>query len=168
VPTIVTTPAAADANAYIDVADADAFAETDIGPMATAWRESADTLEKERALIAATRDVDRMIGRVVEPYDWETPQSLLFPRAEDVDDAGDPLVPSGIKFAAYKQAIFLLENSGAIDRAKGYRARGFTNFAEPNVSGQLATDSSWQYAPELPELVTEYREGSTVGWIVTT
>jgi hypothetical protein len=166
-PALVTTPAASTANAYIDLTEADTFAEAEIGPFAKKWRESDDIEEKTRAILSATRDIERFIGRTVALYDPTTPQALMFPRIED-QLAGTPYVPSVVKRATFVQALFLFTNATTIDNARSQRARGLSNFSEPNVSGSLATDSSWQFSPDLDSLLVEYREGAVVGWIVPT
>ena len=169
VPTLVTTPASSTANAYIDLAAANAYAEADIGPLAQKWRESSDEEEKSRAILRATRDIDRFVGRVVALYDPDTPQPLMFPRNVDVNASGAAYIAEGVRRATYLQAIYLFGNAKQIDEAKTQRARGLTNFAEPNVSGSLATDPSFgQFSPDLDSALVELREGSVVGWIIPT
>lgn len=78
--------AGADSNCYLSLADADAhFAE---GIREEAWEKLPDS-DRERALIAATRQIERLRLRGSKS-DPSTPQALHFPRAGDyehVDEA---------------------------------------------------------------------------------
>lgn len=162
---VVTTPASATANSYLSIDEADTFADTDIGTYAEAWRASGDADQKARALIRATRDIDRYVGRVAASY--VVGQALVFPRNLDLVDEV-PIIPTGLKHATYLQAVYLFSEAETIDKASTQRARGLSSFAEPNVSGSLVTDGSYLLAPTVDAALLEYREGSVVGWIRTT
>lgn len=164
------TPAGAASDSYLTVAAADAFAAADLGRHATAWA-AASTDQKERALKRATRDLDSHIGTVFAQFDPDTPQALLFPRSRDTDTNGNPVIPVVLKKATYEQAIFVLAAADVLDDAGTRRARGLSNFAEPNVSGQHADDPG--YGTIAPRALRTIRAGSLdesslVGWIETT
>ena len=166
-PAVDTTPAGADANAYIEVADIDTLAGADVGRYATHWA-TLDADHKERAVIRATRDVDAYVG-YLDPQ--HTPgQALLFPRWYDVDDTGAPAIPATVVQATYEQAIYVAKVGDIIDDDGTRRARGLSNFSEQNVSGALAADSHLgQYAPRMRRILDGpgiARGGAVVGTIV--
>jgi DnaT-like ssDNA binding protein len=160
------TPAGAASDSYLTVAAADAYAAADLGRNREAWA-AADTDTKERALKRATRDLSRVAGYTGPRY--SELQALIFPRLEDFDLAGDPIIPVTLEHATYEQAAFLIRNADVIDDAASRRARGLANFAEPDVSGQLAADPEYgSIAPRALELVVEFTQRSSIGWISTT
>lgn len=160
------TPAGSASDSYLTVADADALSAADLGRFAVEWA-SATVDVKERALRRATRDLDRATG--YQPDRYAVDQSLAFPRIEDVDDAGTPIIPSDLRLATYEQAKYLLRTADQIDDAAARRARGMVNFTEPNVSGQISDDPGFgRLAPAAAEYLGSFTQRSTVGWIVTT
>jgi hypothetical protein len=166
-PALDTTPAGADANAYLDVAAADALAAADVGRYATAWAD-ADTTAKERAILRATRDVDAYVGYTDFPYAAD--QALLFPRWSDHDDDGLAVLPDVIVRATYEQAIYVQRVGDLIDDDATRRARGLSNFSEQNVSGALTVEPHLgQYAPRMRRLLDGpaiQRGGAVIGTIV--
>lgn len=166
---LVTTPAGASANAYIDVATADAFALADIGRYAAKWNDAATTVErKEAAIQRATRDIDRYVGEQPYPYAAGV-QALRFPRLQDVDLLGAPALPDAVIMACYEQAIYLLYAAELVDDAATRRARGLANFTEPNVSGQLEESPRWsQYSPRMRDLLDQVNAGAISGRIIRT
>lgn len=160
------TPAGAASDSYLTVAAADTLAAADLGRFATGWS-AATTDQKERALKRATRDIDAVAGYVGDRY--STLQALLFPRSEDVNTAGSPIIPRGVERACYEQAIFILDVSTVVDDAAARRARGITSGAEPDVSYQLADDPmAGQLSPRAWQYLRPETSRSTIGWIATT
>lgn len=164
-----TTPAGADANAYISEADATAKAGADVGRYALAWL-ALTAPEREKAILRATRDVEAYVGYLDPPYDNTTPQALLFPRWFDQDGAGDAVIPKAVEQATYEQAVYVAKVADLIDDSASRRARGLANFSEQNVSGQLATEPYYgQYAPRMRRLLDGpgiERGGAVMGTIV--
>lgn len=164
------TPAGAAADSYIDVATADALAANDLGGFVGTWT-AADTDTKERALKKATRMIDAyVIGD--EFIALTETQSLLFPRVQDTDDAGVAIIPKRLALATYEQAKHLIANADLLEAAASRRARGLTNFSEPNVSGSISENADLgRMAPEVIDYLAGYAPGAggaIVGWIETT
>lgn len=161
------TPGGASANSYLTVAEADTFAQSDLGLMAREWLSATDDT-KEAALIRATDEVDEEVGRVVASS--TRTQALLFPRYVDRTDAGSFYLPPRLKRATYLQAAFLLKAADTLDGAAQMRARGLSNFANPDgVSGQLSGDASFgRMHPRVRVLLGEFTEGSVIGIIIPT
>lgn len=136
--TLIATPAAADANSYLAVAEADALAEVTLGAEATGWLDAEDVDTKERALITATRDVNAYLR---SGFDRHTDtQALRFPRSTDLDADGEPVIPTDIVHATFYQAIYLLKNHAVMAQANTRRARGLQSASEPNLSYSEDTD----------------------------
>jgi hypothetical protein len=161
------TIAGASANAYLTVAEADVFAASDIGKFATDWL-SATVDTKEAALVRATDEIDGEVGRVV--YRATAEQALLFPRAEDRTTLGAWLLPVRLRRAVYLQAAFLVANANVLDQAASFRARGLSNFSNPDgTGGQVADDPGFgALHPRVRTLLVEYAEGATIGIIIPT
>lgn len=162
------TLAGAAANSYITVAEADAEASADIGRNAEAWN-SATVEAKEAALIRATEDIDYTVGRVSATY--SPTQRLLFPRSIDlIYGTSTPVLPGRIKSATYLQAAHLLKNAKVIDDAASFRARGLSNFSNPDgTGGTVASDPRiGRLHPRVEFLLDEFAQGSVIGTIVTT
>lgn len=163
------TVGGASADSYIDVATADAFAASDLGTFATDWA-AATTDVKERALKKATRQIDSFIVGT-ELVRWDNDQALLFPRSEDVL-VSTPFIPTKLKIAVYEQAKYLLSNADLLDAAAMRRARGLTQFSEPNVSGSLSEDADFgRLSREAVDLLAGFapeNAGSYVAWIEST
>lgn len=160
------TVAGASANSYLTIAAADALASSELGRDMKAWA-AATTDEKEAALIRATDEIDADIGRVAYPA--TTTQALLFPRRTDVVSSSYVL-PTRLQRAVILQAAFLLRNADTLDDAVAFRARGLSNFSNPDgTSGQVADDPSFgRMHPRAKALLTEFAEGSVIGIIVPT
>lgn len=159
------TPGGSASDSYLSLADALAYATSDLGLYADGWQ-AADNATREKALRRATRDIDRYVGSTVEPY--ADGQKLAFPRWEDVDATGLPIIVPRLQEATYQQAAYVLHNSEVIDQASTRRARGLTNFTEPNVSGQVADSATYgKLAPEVEALLTGegFEGGAIVGFI---
>lgn len=156
------------ATSYLTVAAADLLASSDLGRDAKTWL-AATTDEKVAALIRATDEIDSEIGRVVNPA--TATQALLFPRADDLAlDGVTRILPIRLQRAVYLQAAFLLRNANVLDDAASFRARGLTNFSNPDgTSGQVADDPGFgRLHPRARALLTEFAEGSVIGIIVPT
>ena len=162
------TPGGAAADAYVSVAVADAYAAADLGRYATAWA-AADNDTKERALKRAARDIDGAVGSSIDR--WDADQALAFPRLLDTDGDGLPIIPRIVERAAIEQAMYVLVNADVLDDAATRRARGMSNWSEPNVSGSLADDpNEGRLSPNAQRLLSgvEYGGGAVIGWIETT
>jgi hypothetical protein len=164
------TVAGAAANSYLSVADADAFAASDVGPARDKWL-TATLDEKERALIRATADIDGFVARVAHPFVVNPPyQALLFPRAEDVL-SGVAYITRAVQMGTYVQAAFL-NNEGArlLEDSAKFRARGLSNFSNPDgTGGSVATNADdGVIHPRVARLLGEYTGGAIIGTIVTT
>lgn len=154
------------ANSYVTVAEADAFATTDLGRNAEAW-DKATATEKERALMRATREIDLAVGRVDASYD--PLQTLLFPRWNDlVPDTSSPQLPARLGWATYTQAAFLLVNAKALDDASTRRAQGLSNFVNPDgTGGQVADDlRAIHLSPLVEPVIESLSSGSVIATIV--
>lgn len=164
---VIATVAAADANSYLDVASADAFAALELGSLPKAWLK-ATSEDREAALIRATAEIDEHVGATVAV--WDTAQALRFPRSEDVDDVGDPVIPARVSRATFLQAAYLLANVDILDAAASRRARGLANFSNPDgTSGQLADDRDYgRFHPRVIGLLDDVVGGAIIGTIVTT
>lgn len=149
-----TTVAGAAANAYISVAEADAFANDDIGAFPEHWLTggmSAD--QKENTIVQATLDIDAYIGETIP---WASSQRLRFPRSSDYTGTapGTPFIQRFVKEATYKQAIYLASNIEQLEAAATRRARGLYSFNDDDVSGTLALDPRLgQLAPDAIALL---------------
>lgn len=125
------TPGGAAADSYLTVAGADALSVDDLGPEVDAWT-AATTATKEKALKRATREIDAYLRSGWARY--SSTQALRFPRARDVDAAGDPFIPVDLQRATYQQAIYVNRNATVLAAANRRRARNVTNASEPDVS----------------------------------
>lgn len=145
--TLVATPASADANSYLTVADADALAGDDIGPEAETWLRTTTAASKEKALKRATREIDAYVRPGYPRYSLTQP--LKFPRADiDVLD-GDPIIPRELELATYQQAIFILRNATAIAAANSRRAQNLDSATEPNLGYSRGGDDGMNLMSEL-------------------
>lgn len=106
--TLIATPGAADGNAYLDVAEANAYFATRL--FSTAWTAVVDDEVKKAALISATRRVDQLAfaGRRAS-----TTQALAWPRECVVDeetetDVPRTVIPVPVKVATCEVALALL------------------------------------------------------------
>jgi hypothetical protein len=105
--TIIATPGAADANSYITLAEAQAYADGDID--AVEWY-AASTDQKVRALITATRNLD-LVGFVGTRS--TTTQALAWPRKDFTTTEktyADDEIPAEIKQATYELAKSLVKD----------------------------------------------------------
>jgi hypothetical protein len=117
------------------------------------------TITADRLPAALMDDWDAVENAVITKYDAD--QSLPFPRNIDVDDAGDPFIPDGVKEAQAEQAIYMLTfdesaiaNSltGVIEEAVG--AGGVRSYVQ-------YTGSSSFIAPLALELMKPYLRRSS-------
>ena len=131
------------ANAYITLAEADAYAENDLGHDAEAWVAESDDDVRARAIIRATDDIRAYQTAVGLPYAAD--QALLYPRGIDVVPILlTPFIQANVKRATYEQAKYVLQNADTIDEAGTRRARGLISFSDDDGSGTvLAMDPSW-------------------------
>lgn len=145
------TVAGSAANSYLTVAAADALAATD-AIHGTAWLAAA-TPDKERMLIAATRDCEVFKGNVGATY--SATQARRFPRVVDV--ATDvPFLPQALLQAAYEQAAHLLVNHKHIADAQARRAQGTLSQQDANGAWTAAIDPRFgRYAPGMVEQLAQ-------------
>lgn len=166
---LVADVAGATSNSYLSVADADAIAQAEaLGSNVKRWREATlDT--KEAALIRATSEIDDFVG-FSNPYDPTTPQRLLFPRAGDVDPVTSAaIIPRSLQRATFLQAAYLLANADEIDESMARRARGLTNFSNPDGTGGSLSDTETYGVmhPAAKAALGSLTSTTVVGWIVT-
>lgn len=162
------TLAGASANSYLTVAAADVHALDDLGRNRTAWL-AATVEDREAALIRATEEIDATVGRV-DSY-AVVGQRLLFPRSWDVvTGTTTPKLPDRLAKAVYLQASYLIANANLLDDAAARRARGLSNFSNPDgTSGQLSSDSTFgTLHPRVDRMLDEFTSGAVVATIVTT
>lgn len=168
-----TTVAGAASNSYLSVAEADGLMASELGAFAQKWRESTDE-EKEAALLRATREIDRYVGVVLSRYNEGVTgvprQRLLFPRSGDLDPVtSQPLIVDDVKWATVLQAAYLITNAETLDQAASFRARGLSNFQNPDgTGGQLGSDTLGAMNPRAVAFIQSVVEGSTIVKIVTT
>lgn len=153
------TVAGAAATSYLTVAAADALAADDLGPEASRWLDAATSVaQREVALKRATREIDEYIRSGFRRY--STTQGLRFPRANDLDTDGDPVLPADVRHATYYQAIFLLSNAAVIDRANARQARNASSASEPDHSYTVANDPSSTWSLRALQALAPYAKAS--------
>ena len=131
------TPGGLVSNSYLTVAGADAIAALlGLGEDSTAWL-AADNADKEKALIRATTEIDSYFGSV--GVRWSPDQALLFPRIADLDVLDAAYIVYDVELATYWQAVHVLRNADAIDRANARRARGLISFSDDDGSGSVVS-----------------------------
>lgn len=137
----------ATANSYLEVAEADARAAND--PISGAAWQKAPLDERERALVAASDDVDTFMRPAGTPF--STAQALLFPRA--IDATGTPAIPflpGLVKKATYEQAAYLLQNAHLIRDGASRRASSAINQSDDDGSVTLSVNPTFGlYAPRM-------------------
>lgn len=167
---LIVTPGAVDADAYLDVATADALAAGDLGSFAAKWLAAVteggtgpNRTRKEAALRRAAQDVDELTGYAGDRS--SSVQALVFPRLVDWDGSAF-VIPGGVTRAAYRQALYIFATAEVADAAKVRQARGLSSFTEPNVGGTVAADpTAGRFDPSLESLLRPYAIAGTVGWI---
>lgn len=94
--------------AYVSVAEADSYIAGSITDAAVTWRAETDADDKARAVVEATRLLDRMtwLGTKTGGSD----QTLAWPRA-NIDDVDDYVIPQKIADATCELAMMLLDGS---------------------------------------------------------
>src|SRR4051794_29789022 len=125
--TLDATVAGTDANSYVTVGDADAFAAVDLGRDVVTWN-AAETSQKEAALQPAPRDLAPN-KRGIETR-FGTARAPRFPGDTDVDSGGDPTLPTRLQQATFAQAKYRLNSADLLVDARSRRARGLSNFSD--------------------------------------
>lgn len=164
------TVGGAAADSYASIAEADGFAASDLGRFAKAWTDAAVEV-KEAALRRATREIDVLVGVLPEEAYYYGVQALAFPRAIDVAYIGStPFIPTRVKRAAYLQAAYLIAVADQIDEGAARRAKGFTNYANPDgTGGSLAREDTFgRYHPDFLASLGSFESPSVIGRIVKT
>jgi len=175
---ITCTPGGSDDNCYVTEAQADGyFAE---GLRTGVW-EGWSGSDRQGALIQATAQIESTGGarasehspaRVLfhgspyatHEYDAETQkyvpaQALHFPRKQDVDPNGEPVIPQSIREAVCEQAYWLMErrdNPGLVDRER-LQAEGVRRVSADGLSEEYG--GRWRpdgIAPEAWRRVRPY------------
>lgn len=157
-PTLVTAVGADDANSYASVAEATAYLNERLNTSAWSAAVTAGAGDAERALIQATRLLDReqFEGEPVKPLNGTSSgdtQSLKWPRYAADDDAGwtweGTVIPRCVKDATCELALYLL-NKGTTDPTQPTGLEGF----KAVVVGPLEVTPRDGFAPdELPNHV---------------
>jgi hypothetical protein len=144
VPALVTTPGAADANAYVSLAEAEAYCEQHVA--GAGWLAEADDDKKAAAILQATRELDAYVQWSGSPT-YSSTQALAWPRLGLYYPAGlaDPNtwravdaneIPVRLKRACAEQARVLLAGG---DRAAelDQQVQGITKM---DVGGAVAIE----------------------------
>lgn len=159
-PILVATVGSSTANSYATVAEATTYLNERLN--ATAWTTAitAATGDPERALIQATRLIDResFEGDSVYPLNGassDTTQALKWPRYATTNDDGwewlQSVIPQCVKDATCELALYLL-NQGTGDPTQPTGLEGFANVKV----GALDITPRFGYAPDgLPNHVRE-------------
>ncbi len=156
------------ANSYVSIAEADEFAASDIGRFAKAWTD-APAEKKEAALRRAAREIDAYVGIAPDEAFYYGVQALAFPRVRDVDYVTTlPEIPGRVKFGQYLQAAYLCATADQIDEAAARRAKGFSNYVNPDgTGGQLSGDASFgRYHPDFIATLGSFDASAVIGRIV--
>lgn len=132
--TLVADIASANANSYLSVAEADAYAESDVGRHPAIWLGAKED-DKEAALITATTYIDGFRRWRIMPY--QVGQRLVFPRITDVVSAA-PYILENVKRACYEQAVYLLKNGQLVDDAHARHAKNLSSFQDDDGSGTIS------------------------------
>ena len=142
-------------NSYLSVADADAIIDERVGDT-SAWTD-AETSDKEKALISATRRLDQQTFQGCKTV---STQSLKWPRYETYDDDGyvyaSDAIPAPIKHATAELAFVLISDPTLIDDT------GLEAFDQISTGDTSITPKQRQ-AGTLPAHVQRYLRGLTRG-----
>lgn len=129
--TLVATVGGASSNSYLTRAEADAILETYFG--AGAWDSAGSGAggDREKALIAATRDIDRCRFRGQK---LSASQALAWPR--DIQTEATTAIPEAVRQACAVQALWLLQQASEGGRSPRQKliAEGVTSFSVGNLS----------------------------------
>lgn len=134
-PTVVATVGGSASNSYATVAEASAYLNERLNASAWDAAVSAAAGDTERALIAATRLIDResFEGTPVNPLNGTstgTTQALKWPRYSADNDAGwaweRTVIPQPVKDSTCELALYLL-NQGTTDPTQPTGLEGFAN-----------------------------------------
>jgi hypothetical protein len=156
------------ADSYVSLAEADGFAASDIGRFAKAYAD-APIETKEAALRRAAREIDAYVGISPDEAYYYGVQARAFPRVRDIDYVTSlPEIPTRVKFAQYLQAAYLCAVADQIDEAAARRAKGFSNYVNPDgTGGSLSGDKDFgRFHPDFIGSLGSFDEGATVGRII--
>jgi len=142
-PVLDPTPGGASANTYATLAEGNAYFE--VRPGSEVWQD-AGTDERTKGLLFAVVLIDREIY-----YDrkFSAGQALKFPRSNQSDSDGDPIIFTDIKHAQFEQALDLMKGE-YFDRLE---------FLEQKQMGvrQITTDETQvRMIPSWPENMPVY------------
>ena len=146
-PTIVATPGGIDANSYVTLAEANDFLGAELG--VAAWA-AADQDTRERALITATRQLDRLANRFIGFIASES-QALAWPRsvpAIDERSIDASTIPPRVRRACIRLAAALLDDPAALDALSAQPVvREKVGPIEVEYQGTGATRVGWARFP---------------------
>ncbi len=148
--TVTATPGATDANSYLTVAEADAFAGARL--QADNWNQAAE-YDKDSALIQATARIDEL---VFTGYKISSGQALKWPRYSAFDEdgyeyPGDVIIPI-VQRATFETALWLLnQNAATTDALAPTGLEAFTQATVGPIS--VTVDKSFR-AGSLPDTIT--------------
>lgn len=157
-PTLDATVGGASSNSFATVSEADDYFDERLN---TSDWDDASTDDKERALIMATRRIDRETfeGTRVDPDPED--QQLAWPRTGVVDQDGrvfdNDVIPDAIKHATFELALVIIGDEDFLADS------GLEAFDQVSVGDLSVTPRHQQRAGELPEAVTRYLDPFTFG-----
>jgi hypothetical protein len=154
VSTLVTTPGASNANAYVDLATADQY-HSDRPAVGTTWSSATD-VDKMQAILWATKLLDSL-------YDWtgwviDDTQSLLWPRTGMYYRNGyyvpSTVIPTELQYATAEYARQLLVSDRAGDNdvetqgIKSLKAGPVALEFKDGVTAKVVPDAVFHLIPE--------------------
>ena len=165
---IISEKGSSTANSYISLEEADLYFSTRLN--SSEW-ESADTTNREKALIMATRILDTLSfsGRKwkdgsPEDKDYQALQWPRFPEYNDpymlgiphlmtspsperewVNLHNEPIMPTALKNATCEQAYFLLRTIQGLDKREHLKGQGLKSISYPDINETF--ESSFPIAP---------------------
>lgn len=163
---IICTPGGADDNCYITAEAAEAYF---VGSLREAQWVAWEQADRERALIQATAEIERLGGtrgtssairrRFVGVPRLST-QALHFPRAGDTDAEGVYVIPAAVQEAVCEQAFWLLHkrDNPELLPEEELRARGVQSVAVDGYSQTYRpqVDGPAHIAPRAWALIKPY------------
>jgi hypothetical protein len=160
--TLKTSIATPTANSYISIASADEYFEA--RQDSDAWDKMASastgtlsaTQRKTNLLVQAAREMDRTFRFYGSKYNTgqrgaSDYQALEFPRIEDTDDDGNPIIRYEIQYAQCEQAIWLMQRSDVQTREDGtvIEQPKFSNLAydyiKPNITRTVSKSGKYPW-----------------------
>lgn len=140
-------------NSYVSVPEADAYFDSTL--QSEEWNKY-DTTTKEKALITATRQIDRLpfAGRKLDIN-----QSLEFPRTTTNLPFTDG-IPDAIAYATCEQALFLLKGGSKRQELQQQGVKSYTLGDLSETFSENLTDAQKTICPEALSYLRKYMLGS--------